>query len=723
MRKGLLAACVISLVLTGCGTAGKEITQTKETLKKETVNMYISEKEIIHSSQEGMWWAHAQAMEDTVYYTVHKTKNGDAGLYKKVADEAPVKVLDMKNSITGEFAVDPDGNIYVIPYENGIYYLKKYNANGEELFCKKAEGAGRYLREKGKLIGGIPVASEEGFCILSTRGVCLIWDAQGKAVAQVEMDWYKPDMQSAGGDFGIVKGSEAIYVYHREENSVFLQAVDFGTGTLKETEEIKLPETSRPGWSYGNDMYSGYEDGIYIADYEALYLYNDKTGQLAELFQWIQPGINLTQSDLMAIGKDENNKRLFYEYNFQTEESAKITVGEEQTTRYLLTLGYVDDGFRIMGGEYVTEFNRTQDDILITYKEYADLESLQQDLAEGTGPDLLELSGIDIVEYAEKGFLEGLDSYLKSGDGLNKKNILPSMLEAMSVNDEVYFLAPSFMIWTMMLGKEEAAKGGLTTTEFLTLETGDGNYLCDWSEDTLFNILLGRDIGEYIDWQKRVCRFDDGRFAAFLENVKAANLPEDTTTDYLYKEMEQGKYLAAFRGVNTLQSVKELYKSMGDITMITGWPDSEGNLEYDLSFSYGMLGINSASSKKDIAWEYLEYHLQAYAENCQQYSDSLSVLTDTFEEQLYQKASSKYSYITTNPYTGAKGPIRFYYTEEDRDLVRNMVENVKMSVMVRDMGTVGSIICEEVEAFFSDESSAKEVAAAIQERVSAYMKE
>ena len=180
--------------------------------------------------------------------------------------------------------------------------------------------------------------------------------------------------------------------------------------------------------------------------------------------------------------------------------------------------------------------------------------------------------------------------------------------EGMSVDDKVYFLAPSFMIWTMIVANEEAAADGMTSTEFLTMETGKG-YLCDTPMEDLFEILLVGDIDTYVDWQKRMCSFDDGRFAAFLEALKAANLPEKYIHESLHKEMEEGNYQAFFRGIPSLYDSQEVHQAMSDIALITGLPDSEGNLEYKLSFANGMLGINSASAKKDIAWEYLEYHL------------------------------------------------------------------------------------------------------------------
>ena len=78
MRRGLLIAMVISLVLCSCGTTGKEITEVKEPVTKETINMYISEKETIHSSQESVLWLDAQAVGDTIYYLADEIKKSSS---------------------------------------------------------------------------------------------------------------------------------------------------------------------------------------------------------------------------------------------------------------------------------------------------------------------------------------------------------------------------------------------------------------------------------------------------------------------------------------------------------------------------------------------------------------------------------------------------------------------------------------------------------------------
>ena len=97
MRKGLLIAMVISLVLCSCGTTGKEITEVKEPVTKETINMYISEKETIHSSQESVLWLDAQAVGDTIYYLADETKKSSTGIsvFKKTADADPVKIVNL----------------------------------------------------------------------------------------------------------------------------------------------------------------------------------------------------------------------------------------------------------------------------------------------------------------------------------------------------------------------------------------------------------------------------------------------------------------------------------------------------------------------------------------------------------------------------------------------------------------------------------------------------
>ena len=150
MRRGLLIAMVISLVLYSCGTTGKEITEVNEPVTKEIVNMYISEKETIHSAQEGVLWLDAQVVGDTIYYLADEIKKSSTGtsVFKKAADGDPVKIVNWGSRSVEEFAVDLAGNIYALSYEGNAYYWRKYNCQYASRYSNYTNnGIGKLFRD------------------------------------------------------------------------------------------------------------------------------------------------------------------------------------------------------------------------------------------------------------------------------------------------------------------------------------------------------------------------------------------------------------------------------------------------------------------------------------------------------------------------------------------------------------------------------------------------
>ncbi len=724
MRKYMWMLFIV-LLLTGCGAwNGVDGDETMSAV-------YVTEKEIIPSDGS---WGKAQYIGDTLYYVADNRKGYSQNLYEKCGEKETMQRLTLGYVSTNTVAVDTIGNIYYFDYSKNNSFaarhwiLCKRNVEDQVLFEK--------ISAEPDLNSGWGVdaaASADGYCVMFSTGNLLIWDSQLQLTGKVDVPWYEEDMYTYYGDIGLVNGANGIYLIHKDNRTLYLERVNIVEGILEEAKMVTLPEAKAiaENGNCANRLYSAYEDGIYIMDYESLYLYNDSTQELTEVFRWSEPGVAVTKDYVMAIGKDASGRMQFAGYDFSKEEASVVTVQEtteKNDERETITIGYVGQSFGVAVGEYVEEFNRTQNEVLAVRKAYEDIETLQQDIAVGKGPDVLDLTGLDIQEYVEKGLLEGLGGYLKKSDKLNAEDILPSLLAQMTLDGEVRLLAAGFRIKVMILDNEAAQDVDLTPEEFLALGMGQEGYLCEYDAESLFEILFSGEMDSYVNWKEKSCSFDDGRFAELLKMVKNVKLPDAETKEALKLNlttaMRMNNYKAAFRSVNTLFDYDSMQDAMGDIAVIVGMPDRQGEASYKISFSNGVLGINSASKKKEAAWKYVEFHIAEYAHDTNQYNGCFSVMKDKFEEQLHPKKPDRTTYIATNIYTGNREEVTWNFRDEDKEAVQNLMETAVWNGRTLGLdGIVGGIVKEETSAFFKGSVTAKEAAENIQSRVTAYMNE
>ncbi len=138
-------------------------------------------------------------------------------------------------------------------------------------------------------------------------------------------------------------------------------------------------------------------------------------------------------------------------------------------------------------------------------------------------PDLLEVSKLDILNYARKAAFEDLAPYLEESGDLDKDMFPESLLEGYTIDGKLVCIPGSFSIqavagsvsrlgdkmgWTMegvMELTERYPEQRLaldTGARFLVKELG-GRYICQ----------------RYIDWETGECGFESDDFYAFLEWV------------------------------------------------------------------------------------------------------------------------------------------------------------------------------------------------------------
>lgn len=767
----LLLFCIY--ILSACGKA--EETEEEETVpagtdpqETEESEWYVDDHEEFTLS-DGESWDMVKYFGDTEYYVSDIRADGDGSRVcslNRMTEETSECIITLEaDRVIRAYSVDKAGSIYILAYisgeEEGMELLK-LDGQGREVFCKAISMADENLREV-TLTGA--EASEEGFCVMTSKGMLLIWDTNGEEAGCFVPDWYGDDLNALSRDFGLVQGKDGIYVFHRGYEAIYLQGIDMPAASLSTDKEIifRLGGSSLDGYYSASEwifFYSSYDQGFYISDANALYLYDDRSQETERILGWSDTYIDIERFAVETIAGMKKEELLLttrYDRRKVGWSNIKLVKSGEEQEREVIIVGEIKE-YGVSNDAELTEciqsFNASQKEYQVQVKEYHanDLAALNLDLLQGNGPDLIRLDRLDRDKYEAKGILEDLGPYFAQSEVLTEDILLPEMLDIMSKDGAIPFVFPAFTINMLVLQERYAEAGAITTKEFLKLASSGGeSYLIPETEYDLLKKILLIDKEQYLDWADGSCTFDDGRFAELLELIHGSSLPEKAPGIYgltpeAAEEFYRGTYMARYDSLMSFYSYLTIRDGFEGIAKITGYPNARGEALYPVT-SKGAIGINSASEHKDAAWKFIEYYMHNYADQSSYHLDlgNFRVVKEDFERQLYSIEEYDGSYLSTNPYTGevvliqdSDRPVQdIYYdpytgqpvhmhvikiTEEDREMMRYMVEHAYLidAVMEKDMD---SMFYEEVQSYFSGDKSAEEVAGIIQGKVSLYMSE
>lgn len=764
-------------VLTACSniaemnTADYEKDDVSDPAEAEVDNAWVIEEHEVFSLSEGEDWENMKYFGDTEYYVsqILDEESGYRSSYlNRMTEETSecVIIMEVGESIV-DYGVDQEGFIYIlvrIPGEGeNKYELVKIDKNGTEVFRRATPMADENLKNAG--IAGAE-ASEEGFCVITRAGMLLIWDAQGEEAGQFLPEWYDESLNAASYQFGLVQGKDGIYVFHQGVNAISLQGVDIASAVLSDERHIELKLGNSAADGYYSTLgwiriYSGYDQGFYISDQDALYLYDDQSKEAVELMDWSGPYLDISRECVETIVRLENGEILMAVDNVYGgdvwENFRLVELSGQEARREEIIIGEFLDRYNVKDSELekcIRGFNASQKKYLVSVKEYdvSELTSFDLDLLQGSAPDLIRLDKLDKSKYEAKGVFEDLTSYFAESEILTKDMLLPSLLNAITSDGSIPYVFPVFTIHILVLQEEYAEQGAVTTEEFLQLATsGRASYLIPETAYDLLQKILLVDKAQYMDWSKGSCTFDDGRFARLLELIHESSLPERAPSTYGQKPeaagaFYQGIYMARYDKLDSFTDYLIIRDGFEGVAKIAGYPNEMGEIIYPVT-SKGAISINSASGHKEAAWEFLEYYMHHYADYSASDLDmsNFHALEKDFERQLHYYENRNDVSFLINPYTGKtlvlqnpnKPAVDFEYdpytgqaikpdvvaiTEEDYETIRYMVEHAYLidNVLEKDMN---DMLSEEVQSYFKGDKSAKEVAKIIQGKMALYMSE
>ena len=369
--------------------------------------------------------------------------------------------------------------------------------------------------------------------------------------------------------------------------------------------------------------------------------------------------------------------------------------------------------------ERVVSFNKTNRDYYITIEEYGvgdpSAGKLKQQAAvtSGHGPDIVDLYGIEnYIAYAEKGYLEDLEPYLRKEDFSD--DILWQVQDLYRVEGKVCMLVPHFWVQGLAVNPEYAK--GMESWDFETFvelagqARGKKQIVEDGTADSILRMLLKGMQGEFIDWEEKKAYFDSSEFISLLELCKKCEKESLVRAGESYATNEfVDMVLLKQLGLGNPGGYMELHAFYGEDALPYGYPAADGQVLL-VNNNVDACGIYSGSRNKEGAWEFLR---TLFAEDYQKrMTGGLNISWGIRESCWYgmwdsYKASTQLGYnrvILTPP------------TDEDVELFADVILNGNLTANLMNY-QIEDLVMEEAEGYFAGDRSAKEAAGNIQNRV------
>ena len=657
---------------------------------------------------------------------------GEKG-YEEDAEEGVTSPLDEYKdeasaaNAENELTVTDVEEVEDMPYEEGSssYALTCIAPNGQELWsaavqAPKDPDADFYINSI--------ACSEDGVLVSGSFGLDLYSREDGSFIRTISKE---TDLQGAT-PYALSDGSVAVLYYGSGGEEFDL--VDLNTGELSGHYPVPA-ETGMTG------VFPGKSYQLLLAGTSGVYGMNLDGSGAVKILDFVDSDLDITAMTSVA---EMDDGRLAVVVSDLTGSSVVeiLTKVDPETlaNRKTITLGsyYLDYEVR----KQVFAFNKQNQDVRISIVDYSQFDGeaggegltrLNTDIASGSAPDILVLSGVmPVKSYISKGVFEDLTPYFEQDEEIAGTQYLTNVLDAFKTDGKMYAIAPSFYVNAIVGKTEDIGDGSGLTLDAVEQMVKDKGMdparvfgVCT-REDVLYQALeLCGD--QFIDWDQSSCKFDSPEFKRMLEFVAQfpAKIPEDfqedTSADY-----RSGKSLLLRQSIGTFDEYVNLrYAVFGtDITM-TGFPSQTPGKA--VIFPQLELAVNASSEEKDACWSFVRrFLLDDYQKTLEMYwpvsINALDEMANKAMEPVYYEdefGNQVEDHIIVNIGGEDISLPRISDTEVDR--MYAFLKGLESEAYFDS--SVENIIVEEAAAFFEGQKSADDVASVIQSRVQIYINE
>ncbi|MDE5892141.1 MAG: extracellular solute-binding protein [Acetatifactor sp.] len=571
---------------------------------------------------------------------------------------------------------------------------------------------------------------------LLAEGCIYVINASGETVAAISTEEYTQNLTFGNQvQFLTGPGSQVYFLIGSSGETIYKIIAD-GSYRLEEQSELTRNMSGR-FYSSPYGLLCDKADGI-------LYQYRETDSSWHPLLRWTDGNAGSTAGMVLQLSED------CIAACYSTINGSLASM-ENEDSLYLLTRTAVAElpqkEILVLASMYpssslqqsVMEFNQASDQyhiLLDIYKGDEAATRLDAAMVSSDPPDLLDISSLDFVKYAEKQALADLSPYLNRSKVIKPEDFLPALLEGYTAGGRLCSIPSSFTLTTVMGRPDQiGSDAGWTMTDVMALSEKypDCRLINFNSFSYILNYLCSDYIlEEYIDWEEGTCRFDSsefrelilwiwdhseesGRFPANEERYTSGLVPEDML---LIRKSIFSPYNYAL----------EITKMGGDVTTIIGYPTADGHELHEISVQ-DALGITSSSRHKEAAWQFMEYFLSQDFLELYAFPSRREALLQLIEEEAtptYQTdENGNIIYINGKPeikvrmveYIGEMRTEYRYLEREHADALLNLIDHLDFVPESTQKSTAAAIIREELGSWLSRDKSLEEAADIIQNRI------
>lgn len=679
---------------------------------------------------------------------------GTEDIDTSMAVEPDMPVDTWENSNYNNYIFGADGRIYAIryysysDYANDTYidknYIASWNSDGSFQWEKELEGI---RSEEEYVYINVMTASPDGSVTILLSGdnaYRLTVDAQGNIGPK------EPLSEDTGKVFNnfdrvIDKGDGTFFVLYYDENDwtkEYIATYDPATDTLGQP----APLPSNFGYNGYNNMSVGLNSDLVCSNGDGIFTYKIGDEALAQKMNFINSDLCIGNiSSLVEL--DGNTFLAVYYENYEDGMKAGLF-------NYVKPEDIPDKAVLVLAGSYVDgdverrviEFNRNSEEYRIVVKSYdsfntyddwqAGYTQLNNDVTTGNMPDILITDGLPVENYVAKGLLEDIGKMIEEDEELSQVEYVQNVFDAYSVDGKLYYVIPCFTVSTM-IGKESIVgdRTSWTMADMLELKASlpeDTHMMGELTRQGFFSTMMQYCGSDFVDVDTGKCDFDTQNFITMMEFAK--ELPEELSEDYYGEDYwatyesqyRDGRTILSGMSIGTIRDTNYMINGYfgGDVAFI-GFPTENGSGSYvSATESYA---ISSKSRNKEGAWEFLRYYLTDEYQS--EISWGMPVQRKQFDE-MAGKGTERPYYLNEDG-TKEEYDDYFYMNGEEiklDPLSQEQVERIVGFILSVDKcyyynESIMNIINEEMDAFYTGQKTAQEVAKTIQNRAQLYVDE
>jgi len=523
--------------------------------------------------------------------------------------------------------------------------------------------------------------------------------------------------ESAGTSL-LLSGDGSLCLLGNDGNTNYLNYLEDDTGkAYMET----FFETSVDAAYCGDENYS-----LYLSDRNNLYGYNTKTDTRDKLLNWVACAmpdtayvIPLKAGALFCVRIDRDTLRAACEILTPTDDNQEIVT---------LTMGTA--GYNYTLRDQVIALNKVSRYVKIDLLDYsvyntnlypeAGYAMLTSELDAGQFPDILDLYGLPIMQYAAKGYLYDFYTHMDKDKDFPREMFHENILRAFECEGRLYELPISFSIRTVA-GKTDAvgAVPGWTLERYSEISAqteASSPFGESYTRYEFLEAMLSYLGGTLVDWDAGTCNFDSEIFIKLLEVCET--MPKSHGGWNNYEAVRGGNQYLLLCDISNLYSIRYNRGLFGDngYTFIgfPGAPDSGSAVSSVYSF-----GISSGSQHKEDSWAVLKHFL---SDDSLFFTEGLPITKSGFDAALTRSVKEENKFILANPestiWMGESVSVP-YRPEQDAEAIRALV--AAQTLAARQDEYIADIVFENAANFLSGDKTAQDTAREIQKAAQVYI--